>query len=301
MKIKYTYDRYDGSAPGGNNYCSNHHILPYHVMYLIGIICLALAKKKEESDTYDYYSKLLELSPNAGNLDNTINDTTVNDDFEYVFPQVSQTLIPGTRTVQTSHTSLPTVIGAISWLEYNIFKGPRGLSRSDDPSQLGEKVKPASFPKARWEKLDSLLKMYSTIGKKSAATKGDTLNYTITYTQAKSIAQAFLNTVSGSTLSHQTVVGDWVLGDTTTNRYKFIVDLKNPVEYNKILTSTEVKNTILPTFKFACGANIVPVPDVYMSIVKVDRSTGKIFAVKRSGEPPQEKLQQQFEPLFDNY
>lgn len=270
-------------------------------MYLIGIFCIALTKKKEETDQYSYYEKLLAIAPNAGNLDNLIEQVKVTDNFEYTFPKDQLALNTTTGVIGNTNLYLGDVVGGISWNRYNIFKGPRGLSRNDDPSQLGEKTRPESFPAKRWEKLISLLKMYSTIGKKSAATQGETVTYVVSYPLAKQIVQFFLDNITPATPCHQTLVSDWVLVDQAKKKYKCCVDLKNVEKYHKIAISTESRDKIFADLLFECKDSSALVNDVYFTIIKVDRSTGKIFAIKRSGEPPSENLSQQFEPLFATY
>lgn len=300
LKISYSYYRYDGAAPGGNGFCSNHHILPYHLMYLIGIICVALAKKKDESDKYSYADKLLAIAPNAGNLNNLLAQVKVDEKFAYQFPK-NETRRDGNGQIVNTNLYLGDVVGVLSWNQYNIFKGPRGLSRMDDPSQLGEPVKPPSFPAKRWEKLVALLNMYASVGVKSAASNDDRVNYEIGYASAKQIAQFFLDNITPSTTSHQTLVSDWILVDKAKKKYKCAIDLKTPEAYRAIELSTNAKDTLSTDLLFKCNDASGVESNVYFSVVKVDRGTGKLFAVKRSGEPTPENSSREFEGLFATY
>lgn len=301
MKITYSYDRYDGPAPGGNNFCSNHHVLPYHLMYLIGIICLALARQKNDDDPYDYLEKVKALVPTQlGNLGNTMQQIVV-DGSNYVFPK-DENVVNATGGLVNVNLSLPTVIGEIAWLQYNIFKGPRGLSRADDPSQLAESEKPASFPKERWENLASLLNMYSGIGKKSAATRGQRINFEVDYVKAKAIAQFFLNKINPNTPAHQTVVGDWVVRDTDGNYYKCSINLKSQEKYNSLVLSTKSEDAMYKGMFFHCARNnITTQAGKYVSVVKVTRGECALHVVKRTGTPQTSDLTAQFEPLFATY
>lgn len=215
LKISYSYYRYDGAAPGGNGFCSNHHILPYHLMYLIGIICVALAKKKEESDKYSYYDKLLA-------------QIKVDEKVAYQFPK-NETRRDANGQIVNTNLYLGDVVGVLSWNQYNIFKGPRGLSRMDDPSQLGETVKPPSFPAKR------------------------------------------------------------------------AIDLKTPEAYRAIEMSTNAKDSLSTDLLFKCNDATAVESNVYFSAVKVDRGTGKLFAVKRSDEPTPEGSSREFEGPFTTY
>ncbi len=171
--------------------------------------------------------------------------------------------------------------------------------RKDDPSQGGELTKPASFDKNRWENLDSILKMYNAIGKKSAATTEQTVNFELHDPTAKGIVQFFLNKIITDKAAHPTVVSDWILVNAANKPFACSIDLKTAAAFTRF-QEQDARRTdpIDKTLKFVCkGSQTVPA-DVYYSIIKAESGTGTIHAVQRTGKPEQSNSSQAIVPLF---
>lgn len=70
-------------------------------------------------------------------------------------------------------------LGPVVWAPINLFEGPDGFYRSDDPGEGGETKKPKSFDELRWSLLQNALKSLTNGGimaPKSYTTSTDYLN-----------------------------------------------------------------------------------------------------------------------------
>lgn len=378
MEIKYSYKRY-GTGPGINpdadddddvnnddSNLANHHILPYHLMYLFGILCVTLAKRSQESarqaqlkkkweeaeakavrlatqatatkheddkrkeveagrkadsakeeaetakknlakqgkdvqwaDNYDYRSKLLALynSRNEfeGTLDILLGKITVvyseGREAEYIIPKPAPALGPNGQLEVVD--PLSAVMSKICWTHFNLFLGPRGSLRNDDPSQHMESTRPNSFKSARWEVLVKLNQMYKDIGIRSADQTNQEIKYKISYAAAQKISQYFLDNVK-KIRPHQTLVSDWVVADMSKKKYSFSIDLAQAKKSNE--TSTRAPRAIVSNLYFCCKSAGTPESDTYYSVAKPDGK--KFFAIKRQGQPSSEHLNKKCSEVF---
>jgi hypothetical protein len=70
-------------------------------------------------------------------------------------------------------------LGPVAWSPVNLFEGPTGFYRSDDPGEGGETSKPKSFDATRWQKLQTLKGAVDNLGAIAGAqfeTSTDKLN-----------------------------------------------------------------------------------------------------------------------------
>jgi len=224
--LNYTYRRL-GAAPGGvlNNRLSNHHVISYPRMYFLGIAALARAK-----NDIKYRSILTPLLGHGINM-NAVLDAVKCDGKKFSYgdnnPLINQ------------------VLYAIAWKPINLFIGPSGTFRTDDPSQKYDKL-PNGMPKDRQEALNSLMSCIKTNMKSVIPnSEGDGgVNKAVNMTDAEfnAVTESFIKNIKNVLAAYSSKVSDWVINSGTVN-YK--VSFDDVIRANKTKSGQEGKFAIL--------------------------------------------------------
>lgn len=80
-------------------------------------------------------------------------------------------LVAALRTIAAGAAGGPPAawnLGPVVWAPINLFEGPDGYYRSDDPGEGGEKKRPRSFDQTRWKLLQAALTALENAGRMTA-------------------------------------------------------------------------------------------------------------------------------------
>lgn len=86
-------------------------------------------------------------------------------------PNLRDRLVTAIRAISAGVAGGPPApwnLGPVVWAPINLFEGPDGYYRDDDPGEGGEKKRPRSFPLARWNLLQTALTSLNDGGKMTA-------------------------------------------------------------------------------------------------------------------------------------
>ncbi|MEM5473938.1 hypothetical protein WNZ14_19605 [Hoeflea sp. AS60] len=89
-------------------------------------------------------------------------------------------LVAAIRTISAGAAGGPPAawnLGPVVWAPINLFEGPDGFYRSDDPGEGGEKTRPRSFDQTRWTLLQTALKSLENAGKMTAQAYTSSTDY----------------------------------------------------------------------------------------------------------------------------
>ena len=140
-----------GGAPPGpalmTNALSHHHRLSMPHIYALGAIVMAAAATN--SQIHDAFNSLLlnYYGPNMGLGQNSLPNVEYGDNVIKVYYPDDNQVLRG-------------ILSRISWTDDNLFVGPAGKYRNDDPSQQNDKI-PRSVGK--WRFTDELISAFSLL------------------------------------------------------------------------------------------------------------------------------------------
>lgn len=264
IKIKYTYSRRGiGPGVGGNQNCSNHHILPYYVMEYVGLLWIAYAKTDSS-----YTVPLTQLVPGGGVVANMSNAMTLetNKTKEYLVAEEAAPFAP--------------FVSAFAWLSSNLFTGPKADYRLVDPSQLLEPDRPPSLPTNRWDRLNAVWTAVKAVHLPHR--EGDRMNTEVEEGQAKNIIDAAKAALAVGANPHTTLVSDWyaTLTNEPPKKYKLDVSMMADPQFDR----ERQGNGNFAWCSLGVGAGTEK--NNYLRVINV--INGKVACIKKDGQPDAE-------------
>lgn len=195
--IQYTYQRSGAGPPGAavlNNTLSHHHMLSFPRIYALGAIVMASAAIKGDCNGFTtrlqrYYGAAIPT----------------------LAPKDLPKVIGHTISYPEDNNSLHQVLTTIGWTSDNLFIGPSGVYRSDDPSQ-GNDTRPDSM--SSWAFPETVINIFQNAGISVPNVSGTGGTYhaiRLRDNQIHDIANKFLGAISKITPRlRETIVSDWV-------------------------------------------------------------------------------------------
>lgn len=202
--IRYYYERGgDGPPTNPNGTLSNHHVLSYPHMYALGVIVLATAV----ADT-DFRNRCSDV------LGNYYNDNKGGG------VQLTSEKLPDLTDNKISFVDkkdqIDPILKKIAWTHDNLFVGPSGKYRDDDPSQGTDGI-PISV--GRWDFPNTMQTLFREIKSYVANEKDQIGTINIEEHKMKRIAEGFIRAIRWreQAMPEESRVSDWVVQITKCN------------------------------------------------------------------------------------
>lgn len=222
ISISYYYER-GGTAAGevASNRLSHHHVIAYPYMYYLGVISLCYLRHLKDEKDASYKSsiqKLLEAC-HAPNLNLESLDSAVK--------KIVCTSKSGKKNFSLSRgAQIDEVLTKVAWMPMNLFTGPCGQIRAEDPGQ-GYDTMPVGMRSKQKEKLESIISAIKTYNHSSipheqgagGSTQSISFN-NVTY--FSKLANEFLSCLDSRMGCYDSSVSDWLI-ESNKKYYKVLV------------------------------------------------------------------------------
>lgn len=205
ISIRYVYNRIGTAAgPPLSALLSHHHVISYPYMYYLGVVTLCYLNKLENVSRGSAQPKIEQLNracQRSGlNFRAAIN-SIVNED--------------NTNFRLNNNDDLNNALAAIAWMPMNLFIGPCGKLRCDDPSQGMDKF-PEGMPhnqKTAINNIDNAIKNYNRSAIPHTAGAGGATHSVTLQNDAdfSNLVTVFFNNISGTIRCYDSKISDWLI------------------------------------------------------------------------------------------
>ncbi|MBD5470809.1 MAG: hypothetical protein HDR19_06800 [Lachnospiraceae bacterium] len=254
MRVSISYYYYRGGTAAGpalSNFLSHHHVISYPRMYYLGVLSLCYLKKLKTTNESAANAKMQTLL-NACRIPNLPVANAVN--------AVSNTE-PDRFNIPEGNNNIQNTLYGIAWMPQNLFIGPAGKIRLDDPSQNNDKL-PIGMPNAQKRNINQIitgLNLYSHSNIPHVCGAGGQTNAVAFDNEAdfNRLVELFFDNIGGTCGCYDSKISDWLIGVNNNSR----------INYYNILFSTSARaaqeaenlrqKRTLVTGKFAVKSNSI--------------------------------------------
>lgn len=196
--ITYRYRRPSGGYPGPGILpagLTRHHIFSYPFMLTYAVVTMHYLANHEDGKAMDKLQKFYQARPGA------------------VIPQVSEF---GYSSLEDKVEGNMAGLVWICWAEPNLFIGPSGVCRDDDPSQRMEQF-PLSLPARQMQLAEEVGRNWKAVSSSRIVGREDeTISVAFDAKKMPQFVHSFLDYISyrggsGAQNIHRTNYGDWAL------------------------------------------------------------------------------------------
>ena len=228
MRISISYYYYRGGTAAGpalSSFLSHHHVISYPRMYYLGVLSLCYLKKLRATNESAANAKIQTLL-SACRIPNLPIANAVT--------AVSNTE-PDSFNIPEGNNNIQNTLYGIAWMPQNLFIGPAGKIRSDDPSQNNDKL-PPGMPDAQKRNINQIiagLNQYSHSNIPHVCGAGGQRNAVAFDNESdfNKLVELFFDNIGGTFGCYDSKISDWLIGVNSSSR----------INYYNILFSTSAR------------------------------------------------------------
>lgn len=272
ISISYYYER-GGNAAGGlaSNRLSHHHVIAYPYMYYLGVISLCYLRHLRDAGDASYESSKQKLfdachAPNL-NLDMAVD-------------RIVCTLDRGVKHFSLSRgAQIDEVLTKVAWMPMNLFTGPCGEIRADDPGQ-GYDTMPEGMRRNQKEKLEGIISAIKTYNHSSIPHEqgagGSTQSISFNNdTYLSKFAEEFLSCFDSRMGCYNASVSDWLI-ESNKKYYRVLVYKGKP---ERALTAGNPKGKELISGKFVVKKEHQNVSREIFKLLEIQMDRGEVYGI----------------------
>ena len=230
-------------------------------MYFLGFAALARAS---ESATHRAYLETL--------VGGRINVGTAIDEMVVTGGTTKLFAIPGTPT-----PTIDQLLTKVAWTEMNLFIGPAGIYRDDDPSQRNDKL-PKGMPettKTALKEVMTTIKSFSSSLPHVTGSGGDTQCARMSQKAFENITNTFLDKIKVTPRTYDSKVSDWYIKIGKDCRRVFITRGAHTVRSDSPLLQPIRGQPPVTEGRFMVD-DIKPSPDIYYKVISAESAKSRI-------------------------